>query len=86
MIYLNIFLEFIFQAFQADNTPRQNENCLRNFDLSEYRQVFSDLAVWIYQTMIKQMQETVQQMVGKSLPRSQFYKYLFIYIICHDKR
>ncbi|CAC5367738.1 MYO5 [Mytilus coruscus] len=51
------------KAFQADNSPRQNEHCLRNFDLSEYRQVFSDLAVWIYQTMIKQMQESVQQMI-----------------------
>ncbi|CAG2227496.1 MYO5 [Mytilus edulis] len=53
------------KAFQSDNSPRQNEHCLRNFDLSEYRQVFSDLAVWIYQTMIKQMQESVQQMIGK---------------------
>ncbi|XP_063437804.1 fibrinogen-binding protein-like isoform X9 [Mytilus trossulus] len=51
------------KAFQSDNSPRQNEHCLRNFDLSEYRQVFSDLAVWIYQTMIKQMQESVQQMI-----------------------
>ncbi|VDI51603.1 Hypothetical predicted protein [Mytilus galloprovincialis] len=51
------------KAFQADNSPRQNEHGLRNFDLSEYRQVFSDLAVWIYQTMIKQMQESVQQMI-----------------------
>ena len=27
----------------------QNEQCLRNFDLSEYRQVLSDISVWIYQ-------------------------------------
>ena len=54
-----------FQAFQPDNTTRQNEHCLRNFDLSEYRQVFSDLAVWIYQALIKQMQETVHQMIGR---------------------
>ena len=51
------------KAFQPDNTARQNEHCLRNFDLSEYRQVFSDLAVWIYQALIKQMQETVHQMI-----------------------
>lgn len=37
------------KAFQAKNTPKQNEQCLRNFDLSEYRQVLSDIAVWIYQ-------------------------------------
>lgn len=37
------------KAFQKKNTPKQNEQCLRNFDLSEYRQVLSDIAVWIYQ-------------------------------------
>ncbi|XP_052263994.1 unconventional myosin-Va-like isoform X4 [Dreissena polymorpha] len=48
------------KQFQTENTPRQNEHCLRNFDLSEYRQVFSDLAVWIYQTLIKNMEATIQ--------------------------
>ncbi|XP_052268042.1 unconventional myosin-Va-like [Dreissena polymorpha] len=48
------------KQFQTKNTPRQNEHCLRNFDLSEYRQVFSDLAVWIYQTLIKNMEATIQ--------------------------
>ncbi|XP_022303516.2 unconventional myosin-Va-like isoform X3 [Crassostrea virginica] len=51
------------KAFQTENTSRQNEHCLRNFDLSEYRQVFSDLAVWIYQTLIKHMEEVLQPMV-----------------------
>ncbi len=27
----------------------QVEQCLRNFDLSEYRRVLSDIAIWIYQ-------------------------------------
>lgn len=36
-------------GFQAKNTPKQNEQCLKNFDLSEYRQVLSDIAVWIFQ-------------------------------------
>ncbi|XP_071098869.1 unconventional myosin-Va-like isoform X3 [Haliotis cracherodii] len=48
------------KTFQAENTPKQNEQCLRNFDLSEYRQVFSDLAVWVYQGLIKVMQEMIQ--------------------------
>lgn len=48
------------KAFNQENTPRQNEHCLRNFDLAEYRQVFSDLAVWIYQTLIKLMEATIQ--------------------------
>ncbi|XP_062613392.1 unconventional myosin-Va-like isoform X4 [Saccostrea cucullata] len=51
------------KTFQSENTSRQNEHCLRNFDLSEYRQVFSDLAVWIFQTMIKYMEEVIQPMV-----------------------
>ena len=37
------------QAFQSDNTEKQNEQCLKSFDLSEYRQVLSDIAMWIYQ-------------------------------------
>lgn len=37
------------KTFQAENTLKQNEQCLHNFDLSEYRQVLSDIAVWIYQ-------------------------------------
>lgn len=37
------------KVFQKRNTQKQNEQSLKNFDLSEYRQVFSDIAVWIYQ-------------------------------------
>jgi len=51
------------KAFQEDNSPKQNEQCLRNFDLSEYRQVLSDIAVWIYQAVIKFMEERVQQLI-----------------------
>lgn len=36
-------------VFQKTNTQKQNEHCLKNFDLSEYRQVFSDISFWIYQ-------------------------------------
>ena len=54
----------VLQQFQVDNQPRQNEMCLRNFDLSEYRQVFSDLAIWIYQTLIKLMEELIQPNIG----------------------
>lgn len=35
-------------SFQKENTQRQNEQCLKNFDLYEYRQVLSDHAVWVY--------------------------------------
>lgn len=51
------------KAFQVENTPKQIEQCLRNFDLSEYRQVLSDVAVWIYQAVIKLMEERVQPFI-----------------------
>lgn len=41
------------KVFQQENTSKQNEQCLRNFDLSQYRQVLSDMAVWIYQVNYK---------------------------------
>ncbi|XP_018563166.1 unconventional myosin-Va isoform X1 [Anoplophora glabripennis] len=51
------------KAFQKKNTSKQNEQCLRNFDLSEYRQVLSDIAVWIYQGLIKNFEEKVQPLI-----------------------
>merc|ERR1719445_189322 len=46
--------------FQAQSTPQQNGHCLRNFDLSAYRRVLSDIAVWIYQGITKVMEEEIQ--------------------------
>ncbi|XP_044003935.1 unconventional myosin-Va isoform X2 [Aphidius gifuensis] len=40
------------KPFQIENTPRQNEQCLRNFDLSEYRVVLSNVALWIFNSNI----------------------------------
>ncbi|XP_021923468.1 unconventional myosin-Va [Zootermopsis nevadensis] len=51
------------KTFQAENTPKQIEQCLHNFDLSEYRQVLSDIAVWIYQGVIRHLEERVQPMI-----------------------
>ncbi|KAG8247083.1 myosin V [Homalodisca vitripennis] len=36
------------KTFKEENTATQNEQSLHNFDLSEYRQVLSDMAIWIY--------------------------------------
>ena len=55
---------FLSQAFQVHNTPEQNEHCLKNFDLTEYRQVLSDLAIHIYQDLVKCIWEAVQNMIG----------------------
>lgn len=48
------------------NTPRQNKNCLKHFDLSEYRQVLSDLAIRIYHQFIYVMENSIQHMIGKT--------------------
>ena len=52
------------QVFQKDNTPKQNEHCLRNFDLSEYRQILIDLGVWIYHGLVKLTEARLQPMIG----------------------
>ncbi|XP_024862267.1 unconventional myosin-Va isoform X6 [Kryptolebias marmoratus] len=51
------------EAFMKHNTQRQNEHCLSNFDLAEYRQVISDLAIQIYQQLIKCMENILQPMI-----------------------
>ncbi|XP_070536020.1 unconventional myosin-Va-like isoform X2 [Ptychodera flava] len=51
------------EIFSSQNTNKQNGYCLRNFDLSEYRQVTNDLAVHIYQGMIRAMEKRLQTMI-----------------------
>ncbi len=48
----------------AHNTAKQNEHCLTNFELSEYQQVFGDLAIQIYRQLIKCMEDILQPMIG----------------------
>nr|XP_049698481.1 unconventional myosin-Va isoform X1 [Helicoverpa armigera]XP_049698485.1 unconventional myosin-Va isoform X2 [Helicoverpa armigera] len=49
--------------YQTANTPRQNQQCLRIFDLSEYRQVLSDIAVWIYQGLIHLLERQLERLI-----------------------
>nr|XP_033775568.1 unconventional myosin-Vc isoform X3 [Geotrypetes seraphini] len=51
------------EEFMKHNTPQQNKNCLKNFDLSEYRQVLSDLAIRIYHQFITVMENNIQPMI-----------------------
>ncbi|KAK7160723.1 hypothetical protein R3I93_008403 [Phoxinus phoxinus] len=51
------------EQFMKHNSPKQNDHCLSNFDLAEYRQVLSDLAIQIYQQLIKSMENTLQPMI-----------------------
>ncbi|NXF74788.1 MYO5C protein, partial [Sclerurus mexicanus] len=51
------------EEFLKCNTPRQNKNCLKHFDLSEYRQILSDLAIRIYHQFIVVMENNLQPMI-----------------------
>ncbi len=51
----------------TQNTGKQNEHCLKNFDLAEYRQVLSDLSIQIYQQLIKVAEGIIQPMIGESV-------------------
>ncbi|NWY27277.1 MYO5C protein, partial [Pheucticus melanocephalus] len=51
------------EEFMKHNTPRQNKNCLKHFDLSEYRQILSDLAIQIYHQFIVVMENNIQHMI-----------------------
>ncbi|XP_029613252.1 unconventional myosin-Vc isoform X2 [Salmo trutta] len=51
------------EEFMKQNSPRQNKNCLQNFDLSEHRQIFSDLAIRIYHQFISVMEKALVPMI-----------------------
>lgn len=51
----------------TQNTAKQNEHCLKNFDLAEYRQVLSDLSIQIYQQLIKVAEGIIQPMIGEGV-------------------
>lgn len=48
------------------NTPRQKKNCLQNFDLSEHRQIISDLSIHIYHQLISVMEKNINPAIGNS--------------------
>uniref|UniRef100_A0A8C2PNT8 Myosin VC n=1 Tax=Cyprinus carpio TaxID=7962 RepID=A0A8C2PNT8_CYPCA len=55
------------EEFMKHNTPRQSKNCLRNFDLSEHRQILSDLAINIYHQFISVMEDALFPMISMDL-------------------
>uniref|UniRef100_A0A8B9K1B6 Myosin VB n=1 Tax=Astyanax mexicanus TaxID=7994 RepID=A0A8B9K1B6_ASTMX len=58
------------EAFMTQNTSKQNEHCLKNFDLAEYRQVLSDLSIQIYQQLIKIAESILQPMIVSAMLES----------------
>ncbi|KAK9952072.1 hypothetical protein ABG768_017931 [Culter alburnus] len=55
------------EGYTKHNTPRQNEHCLTNFDLSEYCQVLSDLAIQIYQQLIRVIENILHPMIAPAM-------------------
>ncbi|KAM5235542.1 unconventional myosin-Vc [Ctenodactylus gundi] len=51
------------EEFARYNSPRQNQNCLSHFDLSDYRQVLSDVAIQIYHQFVVVMGKQIQPMI-----------------------
>lgn len=49
----------------TQNSTKQNEHCLKNFDLAEYRQVVSDLSIQIYQQLVRVAETIMQPMIGE---------------------
>ena len=48
------------KQYQAQSTQKQIDQSLRNFDLSEFRRVLRDVAIWIYQGITKLVEEEIQ--------------------------
>lgn len=55
------------KPFQIENTPRQNDQCLRNFDLSEYRVVLSNVALWAFNNIVTSLKERIQALTVPAL-------------------
>ncbi|XP_029289652.1 LOW QUALITY PROTEIN: unconventional myosin-Va-like [Cottoperca gobio] len=55
------------EVFITHNTAKQNEQCLDNFELSEYQQVFGDLAIQIYRQLIKCLENLLQPLIVASM-------------------
>lgn len=55
------------EVVMTQNTAKQNEHCLTNFELSEYQQVFGDLAIQIYRQLIKCVEDILQPLIVASM-------------------
>uniref|UniRef100_A0A8C6S256 Myosin VC n=1 Tax=Nannospalax galili TaxID=1026970 RepID=A0A8C6S256_NANGA len=51
------------EEFMKHNSPHQKKNCLNNFDLTEYRQILSDVAIRIYHQFILVMENNIQPII-----------------------
>uniref|UniRef100_A0A0A9YN32 Unconventional myosin-Va n=1 Tax=Lygus hesperus TaxID=30085 RepID=A0A0A9YN32_LYGHE len=83
--------------FGKENTQKQNEQSLKNFDLSELRTLLSDKAIQICQTVLKRMCELLaplavsailehEAVMGISRPKSSFIMDMLLELLTAYKR
>uniref|UniRef100_A0A673MQB0 Unconventional myosin-Va n=1 Tax=Sinocyclocheilus rhinocerous TaxID=307959 RepID=A0A673MQB0_9TELE len=65
--FLHCLRQYSGEEVGCHNTPRQNEHCLTNFDLSEYQQVLSDLAIQIYQQLIRVIENILHPKIAPAM-------------------
>nr|XP_026693787.1 unconventional myosin-Va [Ciona intestinalis] len=51
------------EEYMKESTEHQRRHCLRNFDLAEYRPVFSDIAISLFQKLVLNMVRSIKQMI-----------------------
>ncbi|XP_053683121.1 unconventional myosin-Va isoform X3 [Sabethes cyaneus] len=52
-----------YEEYMQYNTEAQNQQQLKNFDLSEYRQVIHELIILMHSVLLRQIQESVKQFI-----------------------
>ena len=60
------------EDYMQFNTELQNQQQLKNFDLSEYRQVIYEAIIYMYETLVKQIQDVIKPLIVPA-------------ILCHDE-
>jgi len=55
------------EKYQLTNTPKQNEQALRNFDLTDYRTIFADLVLHLYDEILKRIKAKLLPMIIPSI-------------------
>lgn len=65
VLWLSNTVKFVIclKQFSGDEPFGLLDESLKNFDLSEYRQMFSDIAIWIYSLLIKHGEERLQPLI-----------------------
>lgn len=60
---LKLSFFFDLKKYQETNTIKQNEQALRNFDLTDYRTIFADLVVHLYDEILKRIKAKLIPMI-----------------------